>query len=235
MRLGYQNHLNINNNNQEYSTINSNNQDNDSNENEEYSSHQEQDIDEINDINNKLNKSFTEEDSSSKIKKASNQIKEKTYIQFISAIFQDDKAQAEKIFKSATQIISDHPSLEGYTPLQYAALYGSIECFKYLINLKANTERKVEGLNLIHLSLSRAIFKKEKEKCIKMFNYIYEKLPEQRNLKDRLGRTFLHIIFEYDFYDALDRIKFNLDDLFISDNNNNYVIDYVYIYNSNQL
>ena len=234
MRLGYQNHLNINNNNQEYSTINSNNQDNDSNENEEYSSHQEQEMDEINDINNKLNKSFTEEDSSSKIKKASNQIKEKTYIQFISAIFQDDKAQAEKIFKSATQIISDHPSLEGYTPLQYAALYGSIECFKYLINLKANTERKVEGLNLIHLSLSRAIFKKEKDKCIKMFNYIYEKLPEQRNLKDRLGRTFLHIIFEYDFYDALDRIKFNLDDLFISDNNNNYVIDYVYIYNSNQ-
>ena len=238
MRLGYQNHLNTNinnnNNNQDFSTINSN-QESSNDNNEEYSSHQDPDMDEINEINNKLNKSFTEEDSSSKIKKISSQIKEKTYIQFITAIFHDDKPQAQKILQSVpSQIIADHPSLEIYTPIQYAALYGSIECFKYLVNLKANTDKKVEGLNLIHLSLSRSIFKKERERCVKMFNYIYEKFPEQRLLKDRLGRTFLHIIFEYDFDHALNKININLDDLFITDNNNNYVIDYVYIYNASQ-
>ena len=53
-------------------------------------------------------------------------------------------------------------------------------------------------------------------------------------MKDRLGRTYLHIIFEYDFYHALNKMNTNLDDLFITDNKNNFVIDYVYIYNSNQ-
>ena len=65
MRLGYQNHIHNN---------NSENR-NDSRENdsisEEYSSHQDLDINK----NSKLNKSFTEEDSSSKPKRNSNQIK----------------------------------------------------------------------------------------------------------------------------------------------------------------
>ena len=227
MRLGYQNHLRKNSDNS--SNFNPNYQDNNS-DNEEYSSHQEADM-----INSKLNKSFTD-DSSSKPKKSSNQIKEKTYYQFIAAILIDDKNYVEKIINSSpNQGIGDHPSIEGLTPIQYAALYGSLNCFKYLMNnVKVDTDRKAEGLNLIHISLCRAIFKNEKDNCIKMFQYIYDKLPKQRELKDRLGRTFLHIIFEYDFNYAFEKISVNLDELFVQDNNGDFVINYVYIYNSSQ-
>ena len=230
MRLGYQNHLRKNSENS--SNLNQNSQDNNSS-NDEYSSHQEPDM--LNNNNKNLNKSFTEDDSSSKPKKATNQIKEKTYYQFIAAILDDSKKNVEKILNSyPNQGIADHPSVEGLSPIQYAVLYGSLECFKYLMSLKVDIERKVEGMNLIHLSLSKSIFKNEKENCLKMFNYIYDNLPQQRNYKDRLGRTYLHIIFEYDFIPALKNINFTLDDLFITDNNGDFVINYVYIYNSNQ-
>ena len=65
-----------------------------------------------------------------------------------------------------------------------------------------------------------------------MVNYIYDKLPEQRNYRDRLGRSFLHIIFEYDFMEAINEKKINIDDLFLEDNNGDFVINYSYIYNS---
>ena len=238
MRLGYQNHYRKNSENS--SNINQNSNENNS-DNEEYSSQQEKDpnnnlnINQNNNNNNKLNKSFTEDDSSSKPKKSQNQIKEKTYYQFIAALLSDKKKDVKKILDSyPNQGIADHPSIEGLSPIQYSALYGCLDCFEYLLNLKVDTDRKVEGLNLIHLSLSKSIFKNEKENCVKMFNYIYDKLPEQREYKDRLGRTFLHIIFEYDFEPALKNVKINLNDLFIQDNDNNFVIDYVFIYNSNQ-
>ena len=164
MRLGYQNHMHNN---------NSENR-NDSRENdsisEEYSSHQDLDINK----NSKLNKSFTEEDSSSKPKRNSNQIKEKTFFQFMTAILNNDKKQVEKMYTSSSNPgIVDHIFLEGMTPIQYAALYGSIDCFKFLLEKKVDTDKKVEGLNLIHLSLSRAIFKNDKDICVKMFQYIF--------------------------------------------------------------
>ena len=193
-------------------------------------------IQDLNSIYNKYHKNITENDSSHKQKnKSSNQIKDKVYYQFINAILNDDKTQTEKIFNtSQSTTMINYSGIEGFTPIQYAALYGSISCFKYLLSLKANTDLKIEGLNLIHLSLVRVIFKKEQEKCFKMFYYIYEKLPEQKKYTDRLGRTFLHIIFEYDFYYALDKLNINLEDLFQEDNNGNYVINYIYIYNSSQ-
>ena len=168
-------------------------------------------------------------------KKKKHQVDEFYYNQFINAIIQDDKTKAERILKSSPSQINDminHESREGLTSIQYAALYGSVSAFHYLLSLKAQTNVQVEGLHLIHLSLSRAIFLKNQEKCIKMFNYIYEKLPEQRKYKDRLGRTFLHIIFEYDFMEALNEKKITTDDLFLEDGNGDYVINYVYIYNS---
>ena len=190
----------------------------------------------LNSIYNKYHKNLTENDSSHKQKnKSSNQIKDKLYYQFINAILNDDQSQAEKILNtSQSTAMINYSSIAGFTPIQYATLYGSISCFKFLFSLKANTDLKVEGLNLIHLSLARVIFKKEQEKCFKMFSYIYEKFPEQKNYTDRLGRTFLHIIFEYDFYNALDKINISLEDLFQEDNNGDYVINYIYIYNSSQ-
>ena len=161
--------------------------------------------------------------------------KDKTFYQFITGILNDDKSQLEKILKACqSHAMVNRLSIEGITPIQYAALYGSIITFEYLLSLKAQTDKEVEGLHLIHLSLSRAIFKKEQQKCLKMFYYIYEKLPDQRNYVDRLGRNFLHLIFEYDFSDALDKININLEDLFQEDYNGDYVINYTYIYNASQ-
>ena len=160
--------------------------------------------------------------------------KEKTFYQFISGILSDDKPQLEKILKACqSHAMVNRLSIEGLTPIQYAALFGSISAFDYLISLKAQTDKEVEGLHLIHLSLSRAIFKREHKKCLNMFNHIYKKLPEQRKYVDRLGRTFLHLIFEYDFAQALEKIDINLDDLFQEDYNGDYVINYIYIYKAN--
>jgi hypothetical protein len=199
----------------------------------------ENEINNMQDINssyNNYNAIYNENDLFNKAKKnVSTQIKDKTYYQFIGAILSDDKSEAEKLLNSSqSSVMINHASIEGLTPIQYAVLYGSLSCFKYLLSLKAYTDNTVEGLHLIHLSLARAIYKIEKEKCKKMFNYIYEKLPEQKTYVDRLGRTFLPIIFEYDFHDALDKININIDELYKEDNNGEYVINYVYIYNSNE-
>ena len=123
-----------------------------------------------------------------------NNAKEKTFYQFIQGILNDDKPQLEKILKACqSHAMVNRLSIEGFTPIQYAALFGSISAFDYLISLKAQTDKDVEGLHLIHLSLSRAIFKKYQKKCLSMFNHIYKKLPEQRKYVDRLGRSFLHL------------------------------------------
>ena len=190
----------------------------------------------LNSIYNKYHKNYIDNDLLNKPKnKSSTQIKDKVYYQFIGAILNDDQPQIEKILNtSQSTAMINHSGMEGFNPIQYAALYGSLSCFKYLLSLKAKTDLKVEGFNLIHLSLARVIFKKDQEKCFKMFYYIYEKLPEQKNYVDRLGRTFLHIIFEYDFNYVIDKININLEDLFQEDNNGDYVINYVYIYNSSQ-
>ena len=191
----------------------------------------------LKDLTKKLNPS-NEENTIKDPKKSKNAnpstTKEKTFYQFISGILSDDKPQLEKILKACqSHAMVNRLSIEGLTPIQYAALFGSISAFDYLISLKAQTDKEVEGLHLIHLSLSRAIFKREQKKCLNMFNHIYKKLPEQRKYVDRLGRTFLHLIFEYDFQDALEKIEINLDDLFQEDYNGDYVINYIYIYNAN--
>jgi acetoin utilization deacetylase AcuC-like enzyme len=192
---------------------------------------------EIKDLAKKLNSS-NEDNTMKDSKKNKNMIpstaKEKTFNQFIDGILNDDKPQLEKILKACqSHAMVNRSSVDGFTPIQYAALYGSISAFDYLLSLKAQTDKDVEGLHLIHLSLSRAVFKKEQQKCLNMFNHIYNKLPEQRKNVDRLGRTFLHLIFEYDFAEALDQIDINIEDLFQEDSNGDFVINYIYIYNSN--
>ena len=191
----------------------------------------------IKDISKKLN-SLNEENTMKDPKKLKNgnqsTTKEKTFYQFIAGIMRDDKTQLENILKACqSHAMVNRLSIEGFTPIQYAALFGSISAFDYLISLKAQTDKEVEGLHLIHLSLSRAVFKKEHNKCLKMFNHIYENFPEQRKYVDRLGRTFLHLIFEYDFAEALEKIDINIEDLFQEDYNGDYVINYIYIYNAN--
>ena len=64
-----------------------------------------------------------------------------------------------------------------------------------------------------------------------MFNYIYQNLPGQKKMVDRLGRTYLHLIFELNFNEALDNIEIDMEDLFIEDNNGEFALSYTYIYN----
>ena len=72
----------------------------------------------LNSIYNKYHKNLTENDSSHKQKnKSSNQIKDKLYYQFINAILNDDKSQAEKILNtSQSTAMINYSGIEGFTP-----------------------------------------------------------------------------------------------------------------------
>ena len=170
-----------------------------------------------------------------KKKKNHSLVSEKTIYQLIPAIINDDKNSFEKIIKTINAPINEiinYITKEGMCLIHYAVIYGSISCFIYLLSQKVQTNKTCEGLPLIHLSLCKSIYIKNQEICLKMFNYIYDNLPEQRRYIDRLGRSFLHLIFEYDFMEALNDKKINMEDLFQMDKNGEYVINYVYIYNS---
>ena len=147
------------------------------------------------------------------------------------AILNDNLEEFQKILNSNESLISKK-TLDGYTFIQCAALNGSLNCFKYLLSLKVKTNEDIEGFHLIHLSLMKSIFNKNKKKCKEMFDYIYQNLPEQKKLVDRLGRTYLHLIFELNFADVLDNMNIDIDDLFIEDYNGEYVLNYIYIYNA---
>ena len=157
------------------------------------------------------------------------------YIQFISYIKGYNTVKniekIEKILKENPNFINKI-SYEGLSPLQYSILFSDVYIFKKLIEYKANTKVIVEGMHIIHLSLVMCIFKKEQKRCSEIFHYIIEKFPEQKDLVDRLGRTYLHMIFQYDFTEALSGINILIDELFKIDNNGDYVINYVYKYNS---
>ena len=170
-----------------------------------------------------------------KRKKNHSNVSEKTIYHLISAIIADNKTLAEKIIKSSSASIHEiinYTTKEGMCPIHYAVIYGSMNCLVYLLGQKAQTNKTCEGLPLIHLSLCRSIFLKNQDICLKTFNYIYANLPEQRKYIDRLGRSFLHLIFEYDFMEALNDKNITTEDLFQTDKNGDYVINYIYIYNS---
>ncbi len=153
------------------------------------------------------------------------------FIQFITYIKDDNIVKIEEILKENPNFINKI-SDEGLSPLQYSILFSDIHIFKKLIEYKADINVITEGMYIIHLSLVMCIFKKEQKRCSEIFHYIIEKYPEQKNLVDRLGRTYLHMIFQYDFTDGLIGINISIDELFIIDNNGDYVINYVYKYNS---
>ena len=171
----------------------------------------------------------------SRKKKNHSSVQEKVIYQLIAAIKKDDRITVEKIIKTSTAPINElinYTNKEGMLLIHYAVIYGSLSCFMYLLAQKAYTNKTCEGLPLIHLSLCRSIYVKYQNICLKMFNYIYDNLPEQKRYIDRLGRTFLHLVFEYDFMEALNDKNVTMEDLFQIDKNGQYVINYVYIYNS---
>ena len=166
-------------------------------------------------------------------KKTSLNNKDKLFLELINYVKTNEVDSMNELIKSSnSHHLINRTSVEGFTPIQYAVLEGNLEAFIFLVNNKAQLDKEVEGLYLIHLSLVHCIFDKFKERCSKIFHYIYENFPDQREMKDRLGRTFLHIIFQYDFGEALENINIDIKNLFDTDNNGDFVINYVYIYNS---
>ena len=166
-------------------------------------------------------------------KKTSLNNKDKLFLELINYVKTNEVDSMNELIKSSnSHHLINRMSVEGFTPIQYAVLEGNLEAFIFLVNNKAQLDKEVEGLYLIHLSLVHCIFDKFKERCSKIFHYIYENFPDQREIKDRLGRTFLHIIFQYDFGEALENINIDIKNLFDTDNNGDFVINYVYIYNS---
>ena len=180
-------------------------------------------------------KSDRSKHSISPSKKLSLNSKDKIFFDFLNCIEIGDINRMNLILKSPqNHHFINRVSPFGFTPIQYAAFYGQIDVFKFLLDHKAQMDKTVEGLDIIHLSLTLCIFKKHKKKCAEMFSYIYHNFPEQKKSVDRLGRNYLHIIFQYDFDLALESVDYSFDDLFAIDNNGDYVINYAYIYNSNQ-
>ena len=157
---------------------------------------------------------------------------ESSYNELITNIKEDNIIKIEEILKENPSFINKI-SKEGLTPLQYCVLNSDISVFKKLIEFNADTNVIVEGMYIIHLSLIKCIFEKEQKRCSDMFHFIIENYPEQKNYVDRLGRTYLHIIFQFDFSEALKGTEVLIDELFKIDNNGDYVINYAYKYNSN--
>ena len=155
-----------------------------------------------------------------------------SYNELITHIIEGNLIKIQEILKQNPFFINKI-SKEGLTPLQYCVLYSDILVFKKLIEFNADTNVILEGMYIIHLSLIKCIFKKEQKRCSDMFHFIIENYPEQKNYVDRLGRTYLHIIFQFDFSEALKGTDVLIDELFKIDNNGDYVINYVYKYNSN--
>ena len=177
----------------------------------------------------KLAKSLDEEDDNSLPLKKKRKICELTQL-----ILTDNVEEFKKIIENNKSLIKKK-TLDGFSLIQYAALNGALNCFVYLHSLKVPTNEEIDGFYLIHLPLMKAIKYKYREKCILMFNYIFVTFPEQKKYKDRLGRTFLHLIFEYNLTEALNyNISIDLVDLFEEDNMGQYAINYVYIYDAHE-
>ena len=159
-------------------------------------------------------------------------LKKKRKMCELSKLLLNDNIEEFKKIMEKNKSLIKKKNLEGFSLIQYAALNGAFDCFIYLLSLKVSTNEEIEGFYLIHLPLLKAIKNKFKDKCVKMFNYIYNNLPEQRKYRDRLGRTYLHIIIEFNIYEALNDITPELGDLFVEDNSGQFAINYIYLYDS---
>lgn len=136
------------------------------------------------------------------------------------------------IKKSLTGLVVNKIGPEGLTGIQYAALFSNAESFKLLFEKGASVDCFVEGLPLLHLSLSFAIFEHHRLKGIDFFKYLYENNQVLRDQKDRLGRKIVHLIVIYDLYEALKIIDIDQEDLICKDYNGESAINYVYQYQS---
>ena len=138
---------------------------------------------------------------------------ENLFYELISQIKECKIGKIDEILEEKPHFINKI-SNESLTPLQSSILYSDLLTFQKILEYNPDINVLVEGMPIIHLSLLKCIFKKEQKRCSEIFHYIIEKYPEQKNYTDRLGRTYLHIIFQYDFSEALKGINILINELF---------------------
>ena len=159
-------------------------------------------------------------------------LRKKRKMHELSQLILEDKIEEFKSIIENDKSLLKKKNLEGFSLIQYAALNGALNCFIYLKSLNVNTNESIEGFYLIHLSLMKSIKSKYRDNCVKTFEYIYKYLPEQKKYKDRLGRTYLHLILEFNIPNALANINIDIEDIFVEDNMGQFAINYSYIYES---
>ena len=82
------------------------------------------------------------------------------------------------------------------------------------------------------------MFENYRVKSIACFIYLFKLLKDSVNKDyvDRLGRTILHQIFQYDLYECLSdkEVLSNIELLFMKDFNGETVVEYIYTYNAKE-
>ena len=104
----------------------------------------------------------------------------KQKINEIALAIKENDLEKLKTLLSGKKSLINKKTLDGFSYIQYAALNGSINCFNYLLSLNLKTDEDIEGFHLIHLSLMKCIFKRYLNKCLGMFVFIFQNLPEQK-------------------------------------------------------
>ena len=200
--------------------------------NETYSIDEESFHEEDEEINN-----FSSGSSPSKVPASTFTNKESLYMNVINSIKDNDYSKTESILKSshAFQIVN-RVFAEGFNPIQYAALYSHVDIIKLLIQYGASIKCQVEGLPLLHLSLTFAMFNESKSKAIECFNYLYSNYyTELASERDRLGRSIFHLIVQFDLDEVLIDKHIDIENVVgLIDNNGQDLLSYFYIYNSHK-
>lgn len=171
---------------------------------------------------------------------------DENYLYFLQVVKDDNLEILEDLItkndinlcKFIFKVVIDRKDLEGILPLQYAVMFGNIKMIEKLINLGANTKILLEGIPLLHLSLSfsskyihKKVFSDYREKSLFCFKYLFSEL-DQNLCSDRLGRNILHYIMMNDLSEIFDINQFDDKLLLVKDFNGDTPLDYLYIYNS---
>lgn len=73
-----------------------------------------------------------------------------------------------------------------------------------------------------------------RQKSIDCFIYLNNKYPNFKFSSDRLGRTALHYIIQYNLFECLPLNDLNDEDYFTKDSNGDSPLDYCFIYNADK-
>ena len=92
-------------------------------------------------------------------KVAQSSSKEVAFMNFIQSIKDDNLSHLDTHYLNKI-------SGEGYSSVQYAALYGSAKALPELLAEGADENVKIDGMPLIHLSLTLGMFYEHREKSI---------------------------------------------------------------------